>query len=106
LFNARLATSKTDVLAGKATADYISAKWFGVKSLDVAMNWNTWPVLIQNSLAVGIPFNKLNGFKAAHNALCGIGKSTYSRKCIKKAKFHIKSKGAFAFRSAKADLGQ
>jgi hypothetical protein len=78
LFNARLATSKTDVLAGKAPADYISTKWLWVKSLNIAMNRNTWPMLIQDPLTVRIPFNKLNSFKATENVFSGIRKASDS----------------------------
>jgi hypothetical protein len=65
LLDAGLLTCGADVLAGESTANNVSCSLCGVEGCDVAMDGCVGEVLGKNALAVGLPFNELNGLEAA-----------------------------------------
>lgn len=70
LLDAGLLACGADVLAGKSTANNVSCSLLGKEGGDVAMDGCVGKVLGKDLLAVGLPFNELNGPEATEPASC------------------------------------
>ena len=70
LLNAGLLAGGADVLAGESTANNVSCSLLGEEGGDVAMDGCVGKVLRKDLLAVGLPFNELNGLEATKPTGC------------------------------------